>query len=766
MAIVLTRMGSFLDRWRKSPQPTADAPSEAAAGREHTQGYIVVEETNQDLVGFNGYTTYDKMYRTDGDTRQAVQLVVNPIVAGTWEVVPYGGQEADEKAQKHAEIVKWALWEVMNPNLIGHLSQMLPVLVRSGFAPYEVIWTKAVKDGKTYLCPRKLDLRLPRTIERWFQDVYGDLTGIVQNLPVPIDDLVAKGYSPSIKTVRTASDGSKLGPGQVEIKARDLLYYRLGAEGDNWEGTSLLRPAYKHWYMKDTIEKIDAMAQEREAMGVPICYPPPGATPDQLTAIEEMMSNMRSNEQGYIVMPGMKAGAGAPDGQGWLVEVIGYDRTGSGRDPQPSLAYHTNKIAAAFISEFMRLGHGQVGARATAQVQADPFLLSVEALVGVVEAILNELVQKFVAWNLPDADRPPKLQMSLVDSTSLTSLADYVLKLTQVGALLPDQELEDFLRARADLPPANPESVKKRGKKDDDLRREIVTGGGANGDAPGQNQRPGTPHGTKTAKPKSSGASSKLSVDADGIVLRASYEVDDATGKRIRYRQLTAHEESCDLDGIEDYLDDLPATFHRAAQHHVLALSKPNVAETAGLADDLHNCIKAAYEYGQSTAVSEIAALRNVKLSALPSVRDEGIDGLAKRSTHASRYVVSSISLAAESAALNHSYDSVESQLAAETAGMRALKHVGMYHGQAAFNQGRHDVFLAAAKENPKIGYVYSAILDNRTCDTCMDADDGVVRSPDDPVRVDRRPPNRHCHSTASGFNWCRCLEFAVPMYD
>jgi hypothetical protein len=240
-----------------------------------------------------------------------------------------------------------------------------------------------------------------------------------------------------------------------------MVYYRLGAEGDNWEGVSLLRPAYKHWYLKDKIERIDAIAQEREAMGVPICYPPLGATDDQLDAMEGVLGNMRTNEQGYIIAPGPKAGAGAPEGTGWLIEVIGYDRTGSGRDPQPSLEYHTQKIAAAFISEFLRLGHGQSGARATAQVQAEPFQMSVESLTTIIERRIERgIVKPLIAYNFKDETEIPYLKMSQVDSTSLTQLADYILKLVQVGALIPDQKLEEFLRERADLPPADPEVAK------------------------------------------------------------------------------------------------------------------------------------------------------------------------------------------------------------------------------------------------------------------------------------------------------------------
>lgn len=746
----------YLDRFRKQRPPTPDRRPLSAPGRAHTEGFIQVEEKNPDLLGTLGFDIYDRMYRTDGDVRQVVQMVVNPISSGTWEVVAYGGDQADKKSQLVADVTRWALWDCMCPNILGHLSEVLPILIRSGFTPYEKIWTTAEYEGKTYLVPRKLDLRLPKTIWRWFQDVYGDLESIVQMLPVPLDQLVARGYSTSIRQTRRARNGETLMPGEVELLAQHLVYYRMGAEGDNWEGVSLLRPAYKHWLMKDAIERIDAIAQEREAMGIPICYPPMGASPGQLDDIEEVLKAMRTNEQGYIVAPGPKAGTGAPDGQGWLFEILGYDRSGSGRDPQPSLAYHTQKIAAAFISEFMRLGHGETGARATAQVQADPFLLSIEAMVGLIEQTLNEqLIKPFIAYNFPDVEHPPRLQMSLVDSTSLSQLADYVLKLTQVGAMFPDQDLEAFLRDRADLPPMRPDSLKARkGKKDDDLRREVVTGGG---DAFGANAAPGKAHGQKPAPRKPSESKSAKQSDSipwDAVTLSDYYEY-DAEGKRIRYRPLREAERVCDLDGIEDFLVDTPTLFARECQDHIVTRAR---GEKAPLKKSLGNAIADCYAEGHKTVRMELDALGFKTLA-----RDWSAITSQGRAGYATTHIESAMSLAAASARMNHGDDEAAAQAAAEIEGFRRLRAVAMDQGTAAFMHGRHDaITLARAEFN--IGLQYSALLDNRTCEACELADDGVVRSIDDPVRLDRQPPNRHCHSTASGFNYCRCIEIPVVL--
>jgi hypothetical protein len=732
---------AFLDRFREQPEPKPDLAPRSAAGRGHTDGFLEVEETNPALIMQAGLAEFDLMYRTDGDVKQALALVANPMTAGTWDVEPHGGAEADDAALEDAEFVKWALFEIMEPNFHGHMQEMLPVLLRAGFAPFEELYTTAKwdKDGKEYLVLRKLDLRLPRTIWRWFQDDFGDLHSIVQQLPVPKSALVVKKrQSRGLDQVRNATNGEALMPNEVELLARDIVYYRIGAEGDNWEGTSILRPAYKHWLMKDATERVDVIAQEREAVGIPICYPPMSATPGQLDEMENVLQSMRTNEQGYIIAPGPKAGTGAQEGTGWLIEVIGYERSGSGRDPQPTLAYHTQKIYASVIAEFMRLGHGSTGARATAEIQADPYLQSIEALSRGIESQLQRLIDKLIAFNRPKAKASPRIRLSKVDSTSLTQLADYVMKLSQAGALLPDKRLEQYLRERADLPQMDPNAVKARGKSDKadtDLRKEVLTGGGQFGDAMAGNKPGG---GSGAATPKSSGKTKPKKLSTDQV------------GRRLRHRAYRPEEEIVNLDSIEDFLDDLPDHFATEYQGNVTSGDEPDFLPTLG----------GIYSQGREDMRHECNKLGKI---ALARPHDKGEEALKEMDAHARKTLKDRMDLAGDAARLNHGDDAdAEIQLARETEGMRALRAIALGHGSSAYQLGRHDALAEIQIRHPEIGFMYTSMLDNRVCPACDDADDGVPRSADDPVRLDNRPPNRHCFSNLSGYNYCRCLELPV----
>lgn len=812
----------LLDRIRKTGPPPVEAEPLSVSGRGHVDGFLQLEELNVDLQGRQGLEIFDRMFFTDADVAQVVNLVIGPITAGTWEVIAAGGSEATQDDTDNAAFVRWALFENMTPNLRGHLMEALPVLFRSGFAPFEKVWEVTEYEGAKVTVPRSVLLRLPRTIYRWKQDVWGGLEAIEQYLPVPKAQVVA---GPNVMVPgnpvlqgpddnTTGRDDSSIGDSTIITDTRmpdyrqtvwipmsNMIYYRVGAEGDNWEGRSLLRPAYKHWLMKDAIERMDAIAQEKEALGIPICYPPLGATPDQLDAVEMILNNIRSNSQGYILSPGPKAtgtSTGSSFGQGWLFEWLSMGKDGTGRDPQPSLKYHTDKIAAAFIAEFVRLGHSLTGGnRGLGETQRDPFLVGVEATAGLIEDILNEqLVAPIMAYNRPKARTYPRVKMSLIDASTLSELADFILKLVQVGAMLPDQTLEDFLRARADLPPSDPDSVSERGELDDALRREIIVGKNQGGGAPaGTNGPAGSETGGSATKAKGTDNKAKSNngppppTSAHDALTRkvVSQTLADAYGgsaddyspllpgqRRVRWRPQAYYELASDLDGIEDHFDGAPLKTAEAGGQTMCNLARSMAVEYpkrttahSGLADSIHKVLDDSYGYGQQT-VSEEIEKKSIGSTGyqLTAPQSQQRATIRERANHAASFVLDQMHHAIAQSHMQGDDISVK-QRQAERAGNAALKRVGAVSVPHAFSQGRHDRILDAvnAGDGNQWGVVYTAILDNNTCDVCRDADDGMVRALDDPVRLARKPPNPSCESNLSGTgNQCRCFEIPEPM--
>ena len=417
----------------QEPMPRAGAFPIGQSGRANFAGLPQPDELNPELVGPAGIRKFNEMYRQDSHLRRLILAAWSPLVAGTWTLEPYGGDDGTDQDKTIAETIWWLLNNYMSPSFTEHLYELGPVLLRSGFTPYEQIWDVTEYKGKKLLAPRSLQLRLPISVWRWWQDPFGQLTHIGQILPNKPD---------------------------IILPATELVYYRLGPEGDNWPGTSLLRHAYKNWTLKDRLERIDAIGQERKAVGVPVVYPPADASDEVKTQFEQVLMNLHMSEVAYLMAPGPKAGSQGEHGdqsKEWLIEIITFDSS-SGSGILDSIAYHQQGIAGSFLTDFLELGHHQVGARATAEVQEDPFLTAINgALLPPVIPPLNRLIDRIRRTNWASAEGSPTLKLTLNDEASLSEIAGYITGLVQQEVIQVDPELEDYARDRAGLPAANPD---------------------------------------------------------------------------------------------------------------------------------------------------------------------------------------------------------------------------------------------------------------------------------------------------------------------
>ncbi len=690
----------LLDRFRSTPSTTPVGES----GRNHRQGIIVPEDHVPELTGARGAKEFDRMWRSDGDARKAAQMVINPIAAASYAVHPYGGDEATDKDREVAKFIEWALFDVLR--LTSHLASALRVCFRNGRAPHEKVWELRHKDGRDYWVVRKLDVRLPRSIWKYNQNAQGDLESIEQMLSAK---------------------------GRVTIPADDLVYYRLGAEGDNWEGESLLRAAYKHFIYKEKLELIDAMGHERYALGVPVAYPPTNATDQQMADLETILGNIRSHDSSFIVSPWPHAQF-AEKGQGAFFDILTQEGTHTTSD---SLKYHSDRIAASVLEEFMRLGQGGEGARATADVQQDPFLLFCEVLAGaVVEDTLNrDLIPHLVRLNFEGVEGMPTLKASLIDSTSVQQLSEAVKKLSDAGALHADDVLEDHIRDRLDLPPADVDAREAR------KASEVAT--------------------AEAAAAVQKAALEGDAAPAPGEKEPEKAELDAPVMLRRQDRPMTAWEGLMELDAVEGAINDARDRFvsssatitHRLAAE--LAASPDSDPDTTDLVDAVHAELEALYNTGRHTVRQELAAQRPSSMWTALAAGDEPPPELRLRAVLTADGVAAAMRLAIRGVILTRGKQAQAAlQLAAEGAARKALRSSAVQHAATALGLGRFAEGLAQEKHIR--GARYTSLLDGGSCPECRLADDDVLRPMNDPVRLQRIPPNPNC----LGGGGCRCLEF------
>lgn len=415
-------------------------------------GYVAssYEETDE-LMFPNNVAVYDRMRRTDGQIGALLRAIMLSILGNrhhyqhdgvplpiktfveTELVVDDGTRRT--RRRRHGVAVRDHMREAM-------LS--LPI----GFAPFEPVYAidapTAEQQQAGVTLPnvahlRKLALRHPRTVQEIRVNRDGSLAGIIQ-AGVGWD---AAGAAPGSQVIGgpNPSDNSR----EVYLEQWRLVFYSLDREGGDWAGTSLLRTAYKHWLLKDQLLRTDAIAADRNGMGLPMVYYSEEGSKSEALAIA---SAMRA---------GATAGAAIPDGK-YRAELLGV--TGQVRDPLPSVKYHDEAIGRSALAMFLNLGHdGGLGHGAIGETFRDFFAQSLNTFdQWLCETITEHVVRPLVELNFGTDAPYPVLTCDEISSES-TLTAEALKALVDARVITPDDVLEEDVRRRYGLPAADPGTV-------------------------------------------------------------------------------------------------------------------------------------------------------------------------------------------------------------------------------------------------------------------------------------------------------------------
>lgn len=247
----------------------------------------------------------------------------------------------------------------------------------------------------------------------------------------------------SIDEINVARDGGlegitqTVGAERVHIPVSRLVAYVWDREPGQWQGRSALRPLYRDWYLKDRLLRINAIGHERAARGVPYVEPPPGATDAQLEALQEMAEAIASGESTAAV-----GVAGAK------LHLVGMQ--GASSDVIASVRYHDEAMARAFLLMVMQLGTTASGSRALGESHLD---IASDAQLALADWFLDvftaHVIEDWWAWNVPGDGPAPVLAYD--PCAPELALADFV-ALVEAGAIIVDDEVEDWLRQRTGMP--------------------------------------------------------------------------------------------------------------------------------------------------------------------------------------------------------------------------------------------------------------------------------------------------------------------------
>ncbi len=225
--------------------------------------------------------------------------------------------------------------------------------------------------------------------------------------------------------------------GMVTIPVSSLVGYIWEMEGANWAGRSMFRDCYRNWLIKDRLIRVDAINHEK-AGGVPVGTAPKGASHGDIAAMAEMARNFKVGEN---------AGGALPPGG--TLEIL---KAGNGTDVVGSIKYHDESMARMFLHMFIQLGQTETGSRALGANFVEYAFIAQKAVAQWYVDITNaHVIEDWVDWNYGPEEQIPLLTYIVEDEDENLAVAELV-DLVGAGLISVDQELEDTLRERYNLP--------------------------------------------------------------------------------------------------------------------------------------------------------------------------------------------------------------------------------------------------------------------------------------------------------------------------
>lgn len=376
-----------------------------SSGTSVSGGIIIGEEYSAKLQGRSALSKYDEMRRNDATVNAALDAVKLPILSAHFDVDAASDDQADQDVR---DFVHTCLFHVIDWDQT--LNEILTYL-DFGFSLFEMVFEPMDIDGTPRIALTKLGFRKQTTIERWETE-----TG-----------------QPGVVQVVDAD--------RFSIPAVRLVRFTHRQEGDNYSGRSILRSAYKHWYIKDRLYRIDAVGHERQALGVVKIVTPTGAKDDDKKKLRKLVQNMRANEKSYIEHP-----------EGYTVEFMDMNAK-SMKDTEPSINHHDRQITKNVLAQFLEIGAaGSSGTRSTSEDHSRLFEMAVENVAKkIVSTLQNTVVRALVDLNFNDRDYPT-LRVGKISDDNIPVLSDALSKFVTAGVLHPHKGDENTVRKMVGMP--------------------------------------------------------------------------------------------------------------------------------------------------------------------------------------------------------------------------------------------------------------------------------------------------------------------------
>lgn len=344
---------------------------------------------------------YMRMNNEDSRVASLLEAISLPIRSTAWRIKPNGApDEVTEFVSRNLNVPIDGEDEVTDGgrsrgrfNWSDHLAEVASPVLQYGHAVFEQTYRPRSQDpdGQGRFWLKKLSARPQWTILRFYVSLDGGLDSIEQFAP-PFPGPGGGG----ITTLTSAYI-----PPPIPINR--LVVYTRNKRPGWWQGSSILRSAYKHWLLKDKLLRIEAAAAERNGMGIPVGTASKADDQKEVNDMQAAAMRLRG---------GINAGLGLANGQ--IMELLGV--SGNLPDLRAAINGHDQAIALSGLAHFLNLT-GKGGSYALASVLQDPFVQAVQAYSQSIANIANaHVVEDLVDINFGIDTNAPQLTFDPIGS--------------------------------------------------------------------------------------------------------------------------------------------------------------------------------------------------------------------------------------------------------------------------------------------------------------------------------------------------------------
>jgi hypothetical protein len=365
--------------------------------------------------------------------RGTLRLLKTPVLGARWFMDPVSDKKADVAVADF-------IWHNLNCAMTISWTQILTealLMEDFGYYMFEKVFETKLVEGKYRTMWSKLAPRHPMDVKKWMYDSHGGPTG-VQMYGMEAERLGQPAPDPHPTVAGSTYFTPDLNQ-TVNIPIDKLLVFTFDREAGNLEGMSVLRSAYKHWYYKEQLYKIDAIQKERHGIGIPVIKLPVNFSAADKTAADDLGRNLRTNERAHVTLP-----------PGW--DLLFAKLEGNPVNAMESIEHHNAAIRENILATFMG------GGKTTKEEDQTLFLKSLRFSADIVCDTFNiYAIPQLVDFNMfrgASKYEYPKLRARRIGETEDQRTMSFTLR-NLVGAkiIVPDRRLEEWARRELDAPP-------------------------------------------------------------------------------------------------------------------------------------------------------------------------------------------------------------------------------------------------------------------------------------------------------------------------